>query len=834
MAFSISGYTDPGSYIEEVIQPGAVSISSERVLCIVAIAPRTRRYSNEAVIRGKVYEETLAGWTLVGTNYLALLTNTGNRDRNNAILYKNDNAEPVGTWSFAAAALVGDEWGGATVDVSANKYFTLSMDGKDVVVIDLDAVIVALYGAGASANATAAYVCAAINYELGNALGNWFTKYGLAYAGVATHAIGIANEIITITSPVTSSASDVKVLLSRVTDAASTISNTAWAPAVGPAPAAAGVQAGTYVSIPALYYDATATYTIDYVSVDTATDALANANATTTLSDLVSIGSYPSADSYTEDTDFEDTTNTVDWYIAGTTAQATLTGVDGPFNTAVNNHLYLSINGLTTIDCTLTAGGAVAVATLVTEINTQLEASTVYGPEYAHVASASGVALKLDAPKPFENFPVPHGAASSITVATGTASAATIIFNVVAGQLPYSVYGTGSRPAFGTTFYCTYDVARSTDDYDIPTRVYNADQLITYTSPLTSTNYTVNKLAVAGEIAFENYAPSLWLQQVNDSTTPGSPTQAQINTAIDNCEEKSGITDIVVIDTSEATQAYLMGHVSNMSTLTEKKYRRGWYGCARSTSIGDPDTADTFVYRATRTLQPAATSTGRGRQILVAPCEADRTVTLQDGSEIDVEVDGSYLATAVAALQTSLPSPSSTMVNRTIRGFKTDSTFETYLKAERHTLASNGVCVVTLDAGNLVLKDPLTTEAGGVVQFEEPMASCQKDSVTNTINTLLDANVVGVVPDDLADFISDVKTWIMLGLQAAINAGDIAPFRDNSGNYRDVDPTTDIQVWQDTTDPRVFLFNYWFNLKYPAKRFFGQYSVDNPFFSPTT
>jgi len=70
----------------------------------------------------------------------------------------------------------------------------------------------------------------------------------------------------------------------------------------------------------------------------------------------------------------------------------------------------------------------------------------------------------------------------------------------------------------------------------------------------------------------------------------------------------------------------------------------------------------------------------------------------------------------------------------------------------------------------------------------------------------------------------------MLGVQAEVGAGNIAPFRDDSNVSRDIDPKVDIQVFQDPSDPRQYIFYYWFNLKYPAKRFFGQYSVDNPFF----
>jgi len=188
-------------------------------------------------------------------------------------------------------------------------------------------------------------------------------------------------------------------------------------------------------------------------------------------------------------------------------------------------------------------------------------------------------------------------------------------------------------------------------------------------------------------------------------------------------------------------------------------------------------------------------------------------------------------ATADAAKFCSLASPADALLNKYVTGFLTDSTFTTYLTSERHVLADNGVNVNTLKAGNIVLTDPLTTESGGVVQFEEPSSSAQKDAVTRSIETVLEQNVVGIVPDDLSDFITDIKSWIALAIKAQINAGSIGPYRNSDGSVRELDFTTDIQVAQDSTDPRTFTFKYWFNLKYVAKRFYGEYSVDNPFFT---
>lgn len=497
----------------------------------------------------------------------------------------------------------------------------------------------------------------------------------------------------------------------------------------------------------------------------------------------------------------------------------------------VNDVLRLSINGKGFINITLPNGPAVLASAIATAINTALNGSSTYGPAYAFTATSPGGAVKLQPVNAFDNYPVEVGTATRIEFLDVTANAFTTVFGTI--TLPYTVYGVGTRPLFSSTYHVTYDYTRPSTDYETALRVFDPDALYGYCTQLTLENYLTNKLCIAGEIAFENQASSIWLVQINDSTTPGSPTQTQINHAIDVCKEKAGITEVVVIDTSTDTAVYQMQHVADQSSMLEKHYRRGWFGMARGTDVGDPDTPDTFVHRSSRTLQPGNTSPGRGRLILVAPGDVPRTLTLDTGQEVTVNLDGSYLATAVAAMFTALPSPSSTLMGKFVRGFNTEG-FGTYLRAERWTLADKGVTVVTLDAGRLVLLDPLTTEAGGakVVQFEEPSASAQKDAVTLTIDTLITGNCVGVVPDDLADFFSDIKKWIMLGILAHINAGTIGPYRNSAGFPRDIDVTSDIQVYQSTSDPRTFYFKYWYNLKYPAKRFFGEYSVDNPFFAP--
>jgi hypothetical protein len=368
--------------------------------------------------------------------------------------------------------------------------------------------------------------------------------------------------------------------------------------------------------------------------------------------------------------------------------------------------------------------------------------------------------------------------------------------------------------------------------------VYDPTQLINYTSPLTASNYATNHLANAGNIAFSNGAPSVWVMQINDSIVAGQPTANQVKAAIDYLQDKQTTTDIVVVGISEDIKqeidVYTMNHVVAMCSQLESKYRRAWFGLNRSKDVGDPDTPNTLVHTATKTLQPGGTSPGRGRLFLVAPTEASIDITLEDESEINILVDGSYIAVAVAATFTGTAGPWDPLMTKTITGFKI-SDFETYLKGERYTLAGNGVTVVTLDGGNFKLLDPLSTEAGAgkLPQFEEPGASESKDAVVLTVNNVLDTNCKGVVPLDPFDFITDIKMWIKYAIEANINAGYAANYTSNNGTIRKIDMTSDIKVEQSASDQRTYLFKYWYKIPYTAKRFFGEYSVDNPFFNTT-
>ena len=590
-------------------------------------------------------------------------------------------------------------------------------------------------------------------------------------------------------------------------------------------------------------------------------DALVNA-----ATSLTAVGSFAGTSTFLDTRDFVRTGGVIDWSYPDAAQQAVMTGtVTGTgaggagfydLNAATgadNDHLRLQVDNHTAFDLNL--GGAdlpadripigydvsytnskddIQLADLVTNINAMLANHPSYGPrQYRSVASASSNALRLTSPLSGSQGQVRVMAPVGATV--GDAST-----ELLGGRT--EVLGIGTRPSAGTTYFVTYAYTRPSTDYNLLRQHFSLDQALAELGAVA----TDNELAIAAEIAFLNGAPTITTVQLNNATNqPGSgdssgdPTLAEVQAGLAASARSSTPTEVVLVGaagTSLQFQVELLQHVETQTGPLEKNYRRGWYGMAAATAIGDKNTADTLVYRAARTLQYAAASPGRGRAILVAPPQLSgvtRTLQLADGSIAEeVALDSTFLAVAVAAKFTSFTSIAEALVRKTIRGFDLATLTNPILKAERHRLASYGVLVVTLDAGRLILVDPISTEraGGAVIHFEQIQATGMKDNVTRKVDQALDANIVGIVPSDLASFLVDIKSVIASVLVGEISSGSIGPFRDTAGAARSIDLTKDIEVEQDANDPTKFNFRYFYNLRYPALRLFGQYSVDNPFF----
>jgi len=568
----------------------------------------------------------------------------------------------------------------------------------------------------------------------------------------------------------------------------------------------------TQITISDLFYEAGAVYKIDYVTLDLLTDELQYDS----VASIQAVGSAPGLTDFISGTDFILTGDTVAWqaYVA-----ATLTGAAETYDLSLLDTIKIALDGRGPIEITITGTVQTAVTALevAADINTALTGSALYGAGYGTVVVGTTGSVVLTCPN---TVLTAEGESTSIEfLAPSVKDATVLIFGVPVGTF---IQGSVKRPTVGATYYVTYKYDRPADEFNTPIQVFNTDDAFA----LVGNPSLINQLAIASEIAFLNSAPAIYVVIIEDADEDDVYTDNDYIVGIQGTEGFGGVTEIVALSTRLQVQSYLVDSVTQQSSESVGNRRRAWFGMARGTLVGNTTTVDTFVYRAAVTLQVVNTSPGRGRLILLAPSNVSRTVRLADGTDAWISLDGTYLATAVAALQTSFTSMSQTLLRRTLVGFNADD-FQTYLDQEAGILGGGGCLVVRPVGGIPTIIDPLTTEAGGAndPNYSEISARTQADLVATFLEDRLNASLVGAVPSSLSAFTTTAKGLIGALLTALITAGEIGPYEDQNGVPRAIDYSTDVIVTPIVGDRTAFKFRFYFQARFPVKRLFGEFSV---------
>lgn len=678
------------------------------------------------------------------------------------------------------------------------------------------------YNIGTVATTSMSEIAAAINQALSSDVAE-----GLGFSSDYSDCASVVSSALRITSQTDyAPSSDVEVMAAPANSATAAIFGSA------------SLSADSVLVLADQAYNASATYTVNYVQVDSDQDTLAEEDVQT----IVSVGSRRGGTNFTEVTDWSLASDQVDW---DQDTAATITGLSGTFDldttpddlltlridgklgdTSETVNIEIDLVGLVPAPLGYTApvsSSAVTVNEVVVNINAVL--AMELGPEYRSVASNVGGFLTLTSP-------IKGRASSEIEVVAGDdGDAHTLLFG---GET--SANGTGKRPTDGATYYVTYEYTRPESDYNVPFRHFSREEAFAQVGLPSVSVSEYNPLAIMADIGFENGPQFIYTIQVKD-TLEGAPTRSEVLESLEGAKTSGLTTEIILVgEIAERYNAVIdaIDHIEDQNSSTEKHPRRFWSSRPSNTEIGDKDTEDSYVYHASRVLQVAATSPARGRMFSVVPPQEaglTRDVTLDDGTVTRIALNGSYLAGAVAARRCSLPGPAETLTGRTIVGFNTDDITNPWKPQERRLLAGAGNLVVSYDAGRLIIKDAVTTEGGGgnLNAFKIDSTSYQKDIITTKVNQALEANIVGIVPFDLATFILDIKLVIagVLAKESSATVGTIGPYRDSDGNIRELDLLTDIRVQQDPDDQTTYNFFYFYNLRYPALRLFGQYSVDS-------
>lgn len=189
-------------------------------------------------------------------------------------------------------------------------------------------------------------------------------------------------------------------------------------------------------------------------------------------------------------------------------------------------------------------------------------------------------------------------------------------------------------------------------------------------------------------------------------------------------------------------------------------------------------------------------------------------------------LDSTFLAAALSGMQAGLDVMSDSLLRRQVIGLIPSSV--TVSETEAAYMASQGVFTVINTGGKLLCFDPVTTDRGGDELYSEPNIRPQKDYLANKIRTRLDSYCVGIVPDDVDDFLHELKANIAIEIDAAVADKVIAPYRTEDGRTRGVDMVNDIKVYRSQVHATEYRFMYWFTAKWVVKRIFGEYIVDSP------
>lgn len=489
-------------------------------------------------------------------------------------------------------------------------------------------------------------------------------------------------------------------------------------------------------------------------------------------------------------------------------AAASLTGSVAPGTVTYSGSetLKLTIGNGAEVTVSPTSGSKTA-SQLATSLNSQL---TSYG---VGVTDSGGYIVLTTTAK---------GKGAIIEIGSGSLNDS---LGFIAGQ---RAVGSGRVPAQGEEYYVSYKAKRPSTDFNRPIISTSYDAFVQKVGPVSSTN----ALALAGQMVFEQSPPFIYHIQVQNTGTGLAAQDLDYIEAIKGAELNAELTDIIVLGHPTANgggkkasiRAALREHVENMSSLQNRAERIGWFGMPVNTAAGDGETPGTFVYVATQELQVSADSPARGRFVLTGPSWVKKTYRFADGTVKQFTLDSTYLAAAVAARNAGFLGPAEGLLRKEIFGL---DAAETLSRGDRDYMASNGVNLLVPKAGRNLLFDPVTTDLSSA-EFREINVMNQKDNVVKRVRKAVDDQVVGIVPDDLAQFIIEVKSVIATQLASAVADGAIAPFQNDDGTVRNISLADDIVVEQRASDPTTYDFAFAFFVRFTAKRLFGTFSVRVP------
>lgn len=333
-------------------------------------------------------------------------------------------------------------------------------------------------------------------------------------------------------------------------------------------------------------------------------------------------------------------------------------------------------------------------------------------------------------------------------------------------------------PSEGSVYYINYD-APKTEEYYLPQECYDMEEVINIAGPIILEDGSINEIALAAQIAFENGANKVTFAQVDE--TNGGYTETNWKNALANMEDVKVNVLVAPGATTTSMQNAILNHVTKMSSYTERSERIGFI-CPTSDVISN--------------IVSQAQGIASDRMVLMFPPTCQMQIADDNGNEKVYDVNSTYLGAAICGLMTSVDrDEASPITYQPLAGFYgLDGKF--YKDSKYITLTAGGVCCIFSDNGVIKVNQAVTTNTSSVDKIELSVRNI-KDTIQYQSRQLMEKNFVGtklfigeIVPKakSLLDNFCQQKVY-----EQVFNA---------YGN---------IQIAQSPNDPRALLISFMFS-----------------------
>lgn len=359
----------------------------------------------------------------------------------------------------------------------------------------------------------------------------------------------------------------------------------------------------------------------------------------------------------------------------------------------------------------VTAGASLALGTYLYKVTSIRETSTV-GPTEGETTPSLEVSVVLSGSENSAQLswmPATNSQGYNVyrTAVGGGSGTETLLATIVGGSAsgflddgsltpgvatPPVTNTATNRPADGISYYVSYNTT---------VIQYNTPELFTSMNDLISGHGLTSDLCIAGTLILGNtsgISVGQGASQVLTVAVPPNPTLANYESALATLENQQ-VDIIVLLDGTPANQLAVAQHVVAMSDPNIGKSRMAIFGSPKGTPIGDAYTPETSIYNARSLNIDDAYGNPMGyRMMFVGNASFFYGVQLPDGSANPTELDGWFLAAAIAGRIATLSDTATPLTGKDVNGII--SLGQVFTMNQRDLLNQNGLIVVQPNQDN--------------------------------------------------------------------------------------------------------------------------------------